>query len=102
MRRKLLAVALGLGVAAAIALSIAHTQQPAPATKPPAGNVRDHGAKGDGTADDWQAIQNAVDVGAGVVSLPKGTYRITKPIVIDLDKVGFTSITGNTVARIVM
>src|SRR5262249_53507105 len=73
-----------------------------PGVKAPTGNVRDHGAKGDGTDDDWQAIQNAVDGGAGVVRLPKGTYRITKPVVIDLDKVGFTAITGDTVARVVM
>jgi hypothetical protein len=65
-------------------------------------NVRDHIARGDGVADDTEAIQQAIDSGKGVVLLPKGTYRITKPIVIDLDKVGFTSITGNTVARIVM
>jgi parallel beta-helix repeat protein len=34
--------------------------------------------------------------------LPKGTYRISQPIVIDLDRVGFTSISGDGVATIVM
>jgi hypothetical protein len=90
-----------LAAALAVTLTAAH-QPPAPDTKPPTGNVRDHGARGDGTGDDWPAIQNAVDSGAGVVRLPRGIYRITKPIVIDLDKVGFTAITGDTVARVVM
>ena len=89
-------------LAAIIALAAARTRQPPPGTKPPTGNVRDHGAKGDGKADDWQAVQNAVDDAAGAVHLPPGTYRITKPVVIDLDKVGFTAITGGTVARVVM
>lgn len=84
------------------ALTAARLERPAPDAKPPSGNVRDHGAKGDGKADDWQAVQNAVDAGAGVVRLPPGTYRITKPVVVDLDKVGFTGITGDTVARVVM
>jgi hypothetical protein len=92
-----------LTIAAIFALTAltARTQPPAPAGQP-SGNVRDHGAKGDGTADDTAAIQKAIEVSAGAVYLPPGTYRITKPIVIDLDKVGFTSIRGDTVARIVM
>ncbi len=65
-------------------------------------NVRQLGAVGDGKTDDTAAIQTAVEAGGGVVRLPKGTYRITKPIVIDLDKVGYTSICGDGVARIVM
>ncbi len=64
-------------------------------------NVRQLGAVGDGKADDTAVIQIAVEAG-GVVRLPKGTYRITKPIVIELDKVGYTSICGDGVARIVM
>jgi hypothetical protein len=65
-------------------------------------NVRQLGAIGDGKADDTAAIQTTVNAGGGVVRLPKGTYRITKPIVIELDKVGYTSICGDGVARIVM
>lgn len=87
--------------AAVLALSATHTQQP-PGTRPPTGNVRDHGAKGDGTADDWQAVQSAVNDRAGVVRLPPGTYRIAKTVVIDLDAVGFTRVTGDGVARVVM
>lgn len=74
----------------------------APDTKPPTGNVRYHGAKGDGTADDTTAIQKAVDARAGIVHFPPGTYRITKPVVIDLDRVGFTELSGGTVARVIM
>jgi len=43
-----------------------------------------------------------VDSGVGRVRLPKGVYRITKPIVIDLDRVGYTSFTADGVARIEM
>ena len=65
-------------------------------------DVKDFGAVGDGKADDSAAIQRAVDSKIGVVRLPKGVYRVTKPITIDLDKVGYTSILGDGVARIVM
>jgi len=66
------------------------------------GNVRDHGATGDGTGDDGPAIQAAVDAGTGLVSFPPGTYRITKPVVVDLAKVGFTVVRGEGMPRIVM
>src|SRR5262245_48666029 len=60
------------------------------------------GAKGDGKADDWKALQTAVDSGNGVVRLPRGTYGRSRPVVIDLDRVGPTAIVGDTVARVVM
>ena len=66
------------------------------------GDVRSFGAKGDGQTDDTAAIQKAVDSGGGRASFPKGVYRITKPVVIELDKVGFTSLAGDGVARVVM
>ena len=50
----------------------------------PTGDVAAHGAKGDGTADDTAAVQKAVNAGAGVVRFGKGTYRLTKTVVIDL------------------
>ncbi len=62
----------------------------------------DFGAVGDGRADDTAALQKAVDSAGGHVRLPKGVYRITKPIVIDLEKLGYTSISGDGVACIVM
>jgi hypothetical protein len=48
-------------------------------------NVTDLGAKGDGIADDTDAIQKAVDqasVQGNLVLVPAGRYRTTKPIVI--------------------
>lgn len=63
-------------------------------------DVRDFGAIGDGKADDTAALQKAVDSGIGCVRLPKGVYRITKPILIELDRVGYTSFTADGVARI--
>jgi len=64
--------------------------------------VRDFGAVGDGHADDAAAIQKAVNAGVGDVRFPRGTYRITKPIVIELDEVGRTSLIGGGTARTVM
>jgi hypothetical protein len=58
-------------------------------------------AVGDGKADDTQAIQRAVDSG-GAIRLPKGVYRITRPILVNLDTTGFVSLSGDGVARLVM
>lgn len=64
--------------------------------------VLSFGARGDGSTDDTAAIQRAVDSGIGDIRFPKGVYRVTQPIVIDLDKVGYTSLSGFGVSRIVM
>ena len=66
------------------------------------GNVKNFGAAGDGKKDDTDAIQKAVNAGTGIVYLSKGVYRITRPIVIDLDKVGYTSVKSEGGAWIVM
>jgi len=66
------------------------------------GNVRSFGAVGDGVNDDAIAIQKAIDSGLGAIMLSKGVYRITKPIVIDLNKTGYTSLSDVGVASIVM
>jgi hypothetical protein len=42
------------------------------------------GAKGDGKADDTEAIQNAIDH-SGKVFLPRGTYLISRPLVLKAD-----------------
>lgn len=64
--------------------------------------VRDFGASGDGKSDDAAAVQMAVDSRIGDVILPKGVYRFTKPVVVDLEKVGPTSFQGSGTATIVM
>jgi hypothetical protein len=56
----------------------------------------------DGKTDATTVLQKLVDSGHGHLQLPKGIYRITKPIVVDLRKAGYTSITGDGVARIEM
>jgi hypothetical protein len=58
-------------------------------------------AIGDGKADDTAAVQKAVDSG-GAVRFARGTYRLTSTVVIDLDKTGFISLSGDGVARFVM
>jgi hypothetical protein len=57
--------------------------------------------KGDGKADDTEAIQKAVD-GGGALRFPRGTYKLTSTVVIDLEKTGFISLSGDGVARFVM
>ncbi len=66
-------------------------------------NVFGFGAKGDGVADDTEALQHTLDSGDGVLRLNKGTYRITKPLVLDLTKTGFGAVRGEGgTSRIVM
>lgn len=66
-------------------------------------NVRHFGAAGDGTTDDTAALQHAVDQGDGVIELPRGTYRITRSIEIDLERHGWLGLAGaHGTARIVM
>jgi len=59
-----------------MALTKAHNRMIADA----AVNVKDFGAKGDGTTDDTAAIQAALDSNGNVVHFPKGTYKITSQI----------------------
>lgn len=84
----------GLGLAAILMFR--------PAVSKPEDEKKPFGLVGDGQADDTVALQKAVDSGTGGIHLPKGTYRITRSIVVDLDKVGVTSFTGDGTARIVM
>lgn len=72
--------------------------------KPPAldTTVKAFGALGDGAADDSDAIQRAVDSKQGQIVFPKGVYRLTKTITVDLDKLGPTSISSDGTATIIM
>jgi len=65
-------------------------------------SVRDFGAKGDGKADDAAAIEAAVKTAAGALYFPKGDYRISRTIRIDLDAVARTSLIGSGAATIIM
>lgn len=84
--------------AASITTSVARADEPSSA----APTVREFGAIGDGQADDTAAIQKAVDSGVGDVRFPRGVYRITQPIVVELDRVGPTALVGSGTARLLM
>jgi hypothetical protein len=64
--------------------------------------VLDFGAIGDGVADDAAAIQALIEAKAGTIRFTAGTYRIKQPLVVDLDKVGFTSFVADGTAQLVM
>lgn len=49
-------------------------------------NVRNFGAVGDGRTDDTRAIQHAVDDGDDLIEFPRGTFRITRPIEVTLER----------------
>ena len=66
-------------------------------------NVRDFGAAGDGQRDDTDAIEHALREGDGLVDFPRGTYRITRPIVVRLKESGPISVRGSGgTAKLVM
>ncbi len=64
--------------------------------------VREFGAAGDGKRDDSEAFQRAVNSGCGDVHIPRGVYRLTRTVVVDLDHVGPTSLVGHGTAKILM
>src|SRR5690606_963981 len=89
-------------VGIAVTALFATGQTPRTPEIPTAADVRAFGARGDGDTDDTAAIQRAIDSGIGTIRFEPGTYRLTKTIVIDLDKVGFTSLVGDGTAQLVM
>ncbi|MEY4378998.1 MAG: hypothetical protein RLZ85_879 [Verrucomicrobiota bacterium] len=56
---------------------------------------------GDGQADDTAALQKLVD-GGGSVSLPKGRYRLTKTVTVDLAKLGAFGLSSDGTATLIM
>lgn len=64
-------------------------------------NVLTMGVKGDGTADDTAAIRQAVQQ-HGSVLFPKGTYKLSGTVEIDLAKTGLTAISSDGTARFIM
>ncbi|MCX7423221.1 MAG: right-handed parallel beta-helix repeat-containing protein [Planctomycetia bacterium] len=66
-------------------------------------SVHDFGAAGDGQTDDTDAIRHALTDGEGLLEFPRGDYRITKTIVVDLAKISRTAIRGSGgTAKIIM
>ncbi|MBW3542626.1 MAG: right-handed parallel beta-helix repeat-containing protein, partial [Planctomycetes bacterium] len=66
-------------------------------------NVFHYGAAGDGAADDTAALEHALAAGDGVLELNKGTYRITRPLVLDTTRLGYVAVRGiGGASRIVM
>jgi hypothetical protein len=66
-------------------------------------NVKDFGAVGDGQVDDTEALRHAVDRGSGQLVFPRGIYRLTAPLEIDLDRFGPIALSGQGgTARLLM
>lgn len=98
MIRRILLFSGTLGTCVLAILAVA-SQSAVP--KPAQATLADFGVKGDGQADDTDAIQKAVTT-LGSVHFPRGVYRITRPIVVDLDSVGYTALSGDGTASLVM
>ena len=64
--------------------------------------VKDFGAVGDGRADDTAAIEAAVKAGKGAVYFPKGNYRLTRTVIVDLNVCNRTSLVGDGTATVIM
>jgi Right handed beta helix region/Pectate lyase superfamily protein len=66
-------------------------------------NVRDFGAVGDGQTNDTDALRHAVAAGGGRLVFPRGAYRLTAPLEIDLDRSGPIALAGEGgTARLLM
>lgn len=63
--------------------------------------LKNFGAVGDGVADDTEALQGVLREG-GEVRIPRGTYRLTQPLVAELNDAGPLSIAAEGGARLIM
>lgn len=76
--------------------------RPVAAADKPASSVADYGARGDGQTDDTAALERAVAGGRGTLHFGPGVYRITRPIKIDLARLGPAAVTADGTATLVM
>jgi hypothetical protein len=110
MKRAIYVISLAaVGIATVWAIALADEPKPGESVAARVGKKRgsfltvlDFGAAGDGKTDDTAAIQELIDAKAGSIRFPAGSYRITKPLVVDLEKVGYTSIVADGSARLIM
>ncbi len=58
-------------------------------------HVKDFGARGDGRTDDTDAIEHAVQQGDGLLLFSRGEYRLTRTVVIDLERTGRFAVSGD-------
>lgn len=66
-------------------------------------NVRDFGAVGDGRHDDTAAVLHALEQGDGPLVFPRGDYRLTRTVRIELGRTGRIGIDGSSgTAKILM
>ena len=83
-RRRFLTKGVAFGAAPLVGL--AHVEDAVAAPPPTVYDVATFGAQGDGSADDTNAIQAAIDAansrGGGTVVFPAGTFRITRALTI--------------------
>lgn len=68
----------------------------------PVASVREFGAVGDGETDDTEAVRRAVAAAPGGIFFPKGRYRLTETVTIELSRVGPLSLLGDGTATVVM
>ncbi|MFP6769328.1 MAG: right-handed parallel beta-helix repeat-containing protein [Planctomycetaceae bacterium] len=65
--------------------------------------VNHFGATGDGRTDDTAALEHALAAGDGILELGKGSYRITRPVVLDTTRLGYAAVRGQGgTSRIIM
>jgi len=80
-------------------VAVDHNSRAAEPPAPESGT--DIGSVGDGQTDASAALQRAADRG-GAIRLPRGVYRLTRTVRIDLDRSGVTSLSGDGVATLRM
>ena len=94
------------GVLAAMATGAGATLSTASAGEGETGSarrsVKSFGARGDGKTDDSTALEKALASDTGTLVFDRGVYKISRTILVDLSKRGWTAIDGSGGARVLM